>query len=332
MKACCLAVLVVTIAGCSSRPTEWREILGGDNLLRVGTGVWGSAHDDLYVVGGQVSGGSPLALHYDGKRWSSVDTGGASEGYRWVWGSGPGDVYFLGQAGAIDHLSGDTVERDVAATDLTLFGAWGAEARDVWAVGGDPSSSVPQVVMLRNQGFGWSNDTPSFALAGTLFAVWGAAADDVWAVGDVGTIIHWNGDEWAPVTSGTSEPLRAIAGTATDDVWAVGGDPGVVLHWDGSAWSEVNTGLAPPALDGVSALAGTDVIVVGAGGTRLRLADGEWTDESDSPALPELFAVWTAPTDDGDEVIAAGGSLPTGGPPAGSIAHYGDNIPSRTLE
>jgi len=331
MRACCLAVLVVT-AGCSSQPTEWREVLGGDNLLRVGTGVWGTAHDDIYVVGGQASGGSPLALHYDGKQWSSVDTGGATEGYRWVWGAGAGDVYFFGSAGAIDHLSGGTVEREVSTTDLALFGAWGSGAKDVWAVGGDASAAVPQVVTLHNQGAGWSNDTPSFALTGMLRAVWGAAADDVWAVGDAGTIIHWNGDEWAPETSGTSEPLRAIAGTATDDVWAVGGDPGVVLHWDGSAWSEVDTGLSPPALDGVSVVPGSDLVVVGAGGARLRLADGEWTDESDSPSLPELFAAWTAPTEDGQETIAVGGSLPTGGPPAGTIAHYGDHLPSRRLQ
>jgi photosystem II stability/assembly factor-like uncharacterized protein len=63
-----------------------------------------------------------------------------------------------------------------------------------------------------------------------LHAVWADAPDDAWAVGDVGTIVHFNGTMWTPVSSPTSLTLYAIWGSGPMDVWAVG-EQGVILHY-----------------------------------------------------------------------------------------------------
>lgn len=68
-----------------------------------------------------------------------------------------------------------------------------------------------------------------------LLGVWGTSATDVWAVGGGGTILHWDGMAWSPVTSGTAQNLLQVWAASADDAWATG--DGVILHWDGTTWS-----------------------------------------------------------------------------------------------
>src|SRR5438094_2977648 len=69
-----------------------------------------------------------------------------------------------------------------------------------------------------------------------IAAIWGGATDDVWAVGGAGTILHWDGHDWNPVPSGTTETLLGIWGSAPNDVWAVGqrwvSSQATLIHWD----------------------------------------------------------------------------------------------------
>jgi len=46
----------------------------------------------------------------------------------------------------------------------------------------------------------WSNPLPQ---GNTLSSVWGSASTDIWAVGD-GPILHWDGNAWSAVSSGTT--------------------------------------------------------------------------------------------------------------------------------
>ncbi len=140
----------------------------------------------------------------------------------------------------------------------------------------------------------WSSPQPSGI---DLHAVWGAASDDVWSVGAAGTILHFDGRDWAPVESGTSLPLNAVWGTSSNDVWAVGGehsfvDPrspavGVILHWDGQAFSEA----AAPSegLFGVWGSAPDDAWAVGYG-VILHWDGREWS--SVSVDRYNLLDVW----------------------------------------
>ncbi len=47
------------------------------------------------------------------------------------------------------------------------------------------------------------------------------SGSDVFAVGRYGTIVHYDGSAWSPMSSGTGQGLRSIWGGS--DVFAVGG-------------------------------------------------------------------------------------------------------------
>lgn len=73
----------------------------------------------------------------------------------------------------------------------------------------------------------------------------GHTLNDVWAdgstaiaVGDSGTILHFDGEGWSAVSSGTQSNLWSVWALGPDDAYATGeeSDAGVVLHWDGSQW------------------------------------------------------------------------------------------------
>jgi hypothetical protein len=68
------------------------------------TDIWGSAGDDIYVVGvlweGTFYGGQGVILHYDGTSWSREPAG--TEGpLAGVWGDGAGSVFAAGYGGTI---------------------------------------------------------------------------------------------------------------------------------------------------------------------------------------------------------------------------------------
>ena len=65
-----------------------------------------------------------------------------------------------------------------------------------------------------------------------LTAVWGTSAADVWAVGAGGTIIHHDGNGWAPTPSGYSDTFFAVSGSGARDIWVVS-TVGLALHGTG---------------------------------------------------------------------------------------------------
>lgn len=68
--------------------------------------------------------------------------------------------------------------------------------------------------------------------------VWMAPSGDFGViVGTAGTIQHFDGVDWVPAASPTTEDLYDVHGLAPDDVVASGS--GVILHWDGVVWSTV---------------------------------------------------------------------------------------------
>ncbi|MFC1983290.1 WD40/YVTN/BNR-like repeat-containing protein, partial [Chloroflexota bacterium] len=67
-----------------------------------------------------------------------------------------------------------------------------------------------------------------------LYGIWGSSSSDVFAVGENGTILHYNGIYWSPMSSNTTNRLQSIWGSSSD-VFAVG-LWGTVLHYNGSVW------------------------------------------------------------------------------------------------
>jgi hypothetical protein len=93
------------------------------------TGIWGIAANDLWAVASDAA----ELLHYDGTSWSSEASSGT-----WLDVHGAnGDVWLVGQGGAIAHREGAVWRAMSSGTTIDLYGVWRQSAKDVWAVGGD---------------------------------------------------------------------------------------------------------------------------------------------------------------------------------------------------
>lgn len=79
--------------------------------------------------------------------------------------------------------------------------------------------------------------TTSYQMTGTINAFWGNSETSIFAVGTGGVILRYDGLDWKPMTSNTTEDLFAIWGAGDKDVFAVGRN--VVLHYDGLSWTTV---------------------------------------------------------------------------------------------
>ena len=89
-----------------------------------------------------------------------------------------------------------------------------------------------------------------------------------------GTVQHYDGNSWEPVTVHTTQTLSAIWGSADHHLFVVGagdwysGGASLVLHYDGNAW-----GATEPDMPGLLGAWGTsdEVFIVGRGPTVLRV-------------------------------------------------------------
>ena len=152
-------------------------------------------------------------------------------------------------------------------------------------------------------------------LSGTnvsLDGVWGSSGSDVFAVGSAadgsgryGTILHYNGNNWSPMTIPPTEfeyHLTGIWGSSGSDVYAVGSigtfgppDGFITLHYDGSNWNF--TTIIPPdgsmsMLNGIWGSSAGDVFAVG---NNLKMYSGfilyysgSDTHDFDSDGIPDI--------------------------------------------
>ncbi len=127
----------------------------------------------------------------------------------------------------------------------------------------------------------WELETPP-ALAGMndTYAIGG----ELYSVGANGQIVHYDGNTWARMPSGTTKDLQAIWGYESNGtrLYAVG-EGGKVLFYDGSQWSTVLTGVFQNLHD-VFGLSATDIYAVGDNGTLLRYNGTAWIAEQWEPA------------------------------------------------
>ncbi|MFC1640234.1 hypothetical protein ACFL3B_05685 [Gemmatimonadota bacterium] len=79
--------------------------------------------------------------------------------------------------------------------------------------------------------------------------------------GGGGVILHYDGESWSEIPSGTTAGLAEIWGTSASDIHVAVSD-GSVLHYDGSSWTQEQTGYTQ-ILGGVWASSAEDVFVSG---------------------------------------------------------------------
>lgn len=207
--------------------------------------IWGSSATDVWLLFGPLSSFSTGILnkcrHSDG--WSGATTkltvaldhfavGQPGMNFTGIWGTGPKDIWIVGESGRILHTDGywnraaEWTQTD-SNTRQHLTGVWGTASDDVWAVG--ENGTIRHYTYDEGGDLWWALSDSTITTH--LRAVWGTSATNVWAIGDENTILHGDGSRWSRSTVPSlppSTPFYGIWGSGPDDVWVVG--ERVILH------------------------------------------------------------------------------------------------------
>lgn len=274
-------------------PPAWQVVFDESTLDRAVLSIWGTGPDDVFAVGGPLGNGQEtLVIHYDGSSWTELHPGG-TETYWWVGGSGPQDVWMVGEKGRITHWDGKTFMEHSSGTTATLWGVWAASPTDAWVVGGTPEggTNAPNDLVFHWNGASFSSVTLPQILGRSYYKVWGRSSDDLYVVGEAATIWHKKGATWTlesdpPLASAT---LFTVAGSKTGDVYAVGNFD--ILRSSGTTWEKLPLELTGSA-NGVATSTADEAAIVGFGGMKQRYVAGEWIDDFLEEPHADLHATW----------------------------------------
>ena len=253
-----LAALLACAPGCGSStpsgtgggdagapPAAWQTVYDDTTLGGAVLSAWGTGPEDVYVVGGPLgnTGFEAVALHFDGTTWTKLSPGGP-DSFWWVYGTGPTDVWMVGDNGRMTHWDGAAFAESPRMTTARIWGVWAASPTDAWAVGGTPEggTSAPNDLVYHWDGTGWTQETlPGAPLGRSLNKVWGTSSEDLYVVGEDATVWHRAGTTWALAPNPSKSTLLTVYGCSATDVYAVGGQD--VIHADGATWTEVGVTL-----------------------------------------------------------------------------------------
>lgn len=198
---------------------------GKDATAETLFGIWGSAVDDIWAVGGKpVRGGEKdVVLHFDGQTWQRLTVPEPKDiAYYKVWGHGPDDVWICGQGGWILRIRGGaahpTFKWYQAQPGRLVFTIAGNEAGDVWAV-----ATPLGLYHYDAAADAFVTVEPPFP-GGGLNGVSVAPGGDVWVVGSGGTKWQRKADgTWVDHTLSEPRGVDLHAVYATDRGAAVVG-------------------------------------------------------------------------------------------------------------
>jgi len=239
-------LFATTLPGCPGGPS-WDEAFDASDDCALFS-VWGSAPDDVWVVGGDAQ--AAQIFHFDGA-WSEVEAP-AVPLLAWVYGWGADDAVAVGLDGGMARWDGNTWESMDTGQTQDLWGVWGVGPDDFWVVGGTVGEAGP--VLLHWDGdalvdVGLPPDANTRDIT-ALFKVWGIG-DRVFATGEAGQIVSWDGATWSAMAGGprADQDFVSLWGTSPDAIVAVGGRGNArVAEFDGSAWSTI----APEGVGGLN--------------------------------------------------------------------------------
>lgn len=235
-------------------------------------------------------------------KWCTYPSPMAEVTLRGVWGSGPSNVWAVGDRGLILHWDGINWSVASSGTVNDLHAVWGSGSSDIFAVGKSGTC-------LRWNGAQWKSINPS--TTENLNSAWGASAGDVWAAGTKGTLYHFTNGTWSPGTVGTQN-LNGVFGFAKNDIWAVG-NSGTAFHYDGTTWSAKNTGLSTTInLNGVWGSASGNVLAVGDQDTVVHWSSSIWL-PIPGPSGYNLRSIWGSSATNIWTVGSSAGSPEEGG-------------------
>jgi hypothetical protein len=194
--------------------------------------VWGSSATDVFAVG------DGAILHYDGAAWVRMNIAAADEDWSGttftsVWGSSGTDVYVSSDRGIIRYNGKDwSLIPDVGGGYEWPSGIWGSAANDIFIAGNGYNKGMGKGfgIIWHFGGTGWVSKYFDYVFS----SVWGSAGTDVYAVGPGGTILRYDGIDWACLDSGTASALYGIWGSSEAGVFAAG-ENGTILRYQGNA-------------------------------------------------------------------------------------------------
>jgi len=324
------ALAAAYVWGCSPAPDppqakHWSLAVG--DLDRVPLCVWGSAPDNVWIGGGGLaSSDRALLLHFDGRSWTDV-SGGLLGTIWWIHGTGPADIWAVGEMGLALHWDGSAWAPSSTGTDANLFGVWAAASNDVWAVGGSPSGTGPNDVLLHFDGLTWAPVAPPRILGATYFKIWGLSPTDLHVVASAGLALHYDGSSWTEAATDARATLFTVHGEAAA-LRAIGGPPATVLLWDGHSWkAEAVPAEMSGAMTGIFVDVSGTTFMTGERYQRYeRDPSGHFTNDTDVPPFfGDLHAVWG---DGRGNAWAVGGNYVAltspGVQPKGIVLRYGD--------
>jgi hypothetical protein len=197
---------------------EW-ELFGCGTVLPL-WGVWISAADDAWAVGGDGFMRDPVLCHYDGAAWTMVELPELtvdSKGLFKVFGVAPDDVWAVGDAGLLLHWDGSTWTQVEVDTASDLISLWGTGADELLAVGGRANGTL-----VRYDGTAWT----ATALTGPgLNGIWMDADGTARIGGTQGTIavVPPGSATPEPEDAGTLRTIHAVWQADDGRTYAVGG-------------------------------------------------------------------------------------------------------------
>jgi hypothetical protein len=242
-----------------------------------------------------------------------------------VWGTGPENVYAVGNGGAIIRWDGHSWIQETGGETHDFFGIGGSDSylivvgaegetltnfeggltsqsvpvsanlRDVVSLVGTEAIAVGDMgTIVRHGSGGWV--TENSGTGANLKSVWSNGSTVV-AVGDMGTVLHRVGNSWQPKPSNTTNGLSGIWGFDSNNIYACG-VKGVVIRYDGSEWKsegdllKESTGAYLNAIIGFGAEG--PVLAVGSAGDTVLFKDGVWDKAGSKVNTNELHSVWGA--------------------------------------
>lgn len=268
--------------------------------------AWGSADDDVWVVGGQADAG--VVLRGDRKGFDELPVPAGTPILDWVHGTGPDDVWVGGLTGTILHWDGADWEDHSLAIDEAIWGLYVRDTDDVWFVGGSSRWGGEVGVVYHFDGAEMRSLAlpPELADLGNVFKV-NEDGERIWVVGTGGAAAYVEDGALVAAATGTSQDLVTITGGAEGPMVVVGGrGTGLVMLRDGDALTQLTT--VPAGLNGVVSL-DDEAVVVGEGGFigAVDLATGA-VEQAASPTSEILHGSWVDST---GRLYAVGGNLGT---------------------
>jgi hypothetical protein len=252
----------------------------------------GHLHSDVWVAGPNDAwaAGINLVDRWDGVAWRTVpNTVGNA-----IWGAAPNDVWLVGNAGQVSHWNGSAWTVVASGTTSDLRHVRGRASNDVWATGDNgtllhwdgtawqatalSTSALGQIFPAApNQVFLGSNLWNGSSLAtfsnmnGPSYGVWGSSGTDVWAAGIGGSLAHFNGTSWSPLSSKIPQQVFMVPrlwGSSPTDVLITYATPPTLFpvlsgwyRWDGANLVAPSLASPPQGLGETWGFASNDIFI-----------------------------------------------------------------------